>query len=339
MNKMLHLCAAAAVVLAAALAGSGTAGAADPAHPLAIRFFMNHGYIDSTELADALGWLKPFGIKMESVGYSQGGPENLFGLNNGSVDLAGAATPAMINAIAGGAQIIGVMPNVGENKTVNSKFFVLADSPIKSAEALKGQSIAVNTLGAHLDNVVREYLKQHHMQASDVQLVVVPGPQLDQVLRHKQVGVAAVGAWQTVFSGKMEEEGGVRVLFTAYDALGEIALSSNIMRKSFVEQHPQEIRDLVTTAAKAVDWTYAHLDEARSLVEKMYKERGDNPEVAKYFLGSGVRRHALYTDRDAQFWIDVLVNAGRIKAGQFTPAAIETSKYNEFAHLPEKAEK
>lgn len=337
MTKILHR--VAVLVALAIAAASGTAMAADAAHPLAIRFFMNHGYIDSTELADALGWLKPFGLKMESVGYSQGGPENLFGLNNGSVDLAGAATPALINAIAGGAQIVGVMPNVGENKIVNSKFFVLADSPLKNAEDLKGKTIAVNTLGAHLDNVVKEYLKQHHLQASDVQLVVVPGPQLDQVLRHKQVAVSAVGAWQTVFSGKMEQEGGVRVLFTAYDVLGDITLSSNIMRKSFVEQHPQAIKDLVTTAAKAVDWTYAHPEEARALVEKMYKERGDNPEVAKYFLGSGVREHALYTDRDAQFWIETLVNAGRIKPGQITPAAIETSKYNGFARLPEKAEK
>jgi ABC-type nitrate/sulfonate/bicarbonate transport system substrate-binding protein len=336
MRKILLHCAAAVVALAIMDAGSGTVNAAEPAHPLTIRFFMNHGYVDSTELADALGWLKPLGIKMESVGYSQGGPENLFGLNNGSVDIAGAATPALINAIAGGAPIIGVMPNVGESKTVSSKFFVLADGPINNAEDLKGQSIAVNTLGAHLDHVVREYLKQHDMQLSDVQLVVVPGPQLDQVLRHKQVGVAAVGAWQTVFSGRMEQEGGVRPLFTAYDVLGEIALSSNIMRKSFVEQHPQAVRDLVSTAAKAVDWTHDHPDEARSLVAKMFKERGDNPEVAQYFLGSGVRRHALYTDRDAQFWIDALVNAGRIKTGQFAPADIETNKYNDLANLTQR---
>src|SRR5208282_2733540 len=77
----------------------------------------------------------------------------------------------------------------------HSSFFVLADSPIKTAQDLKGKSIAVNTLGAQLEYVVRLYLKQNGMSLSDVQLVAVPGPQLEQVLRHKQVDVAAVGAW------------------------------------------------------------------------------------------------------------------------------------------------
>jgi ABC-type nitrate/sulfonate/bicarbonate transport system substrate-binding protein len=339
MMKLLHYGAAAAFVLLISFT-SGLAIAADAGentHPVTvIRFFSNHGFVAPYEIANALGWLKPKGIEIKSVGFSQGGPENIFGVDNGSVDIAGAATASVINAIAGGAPIIGVNTNLGESKTTNSKFFVLADSPIKSAKDLKGKSIAVNTLGAHLDYVVRLYLKHHQMQPSDVQLVVVPGPQLDQVLRHKQVNVAAVGAWQSVFAGKIEAGGGVRVLFTAYDVLGPIMLDANVMKKSFIAQHPQTIRDFVTITAKAADWASTHLEKTREMIAEIYKNRGDNPEIAKYFTGYGLRLHALLTDHDAQFWIDALVQAGKLKAGQLTPAEVEVNKYNDLAHVAQK---
>ena len=227
------------------------------------------------------------------------------------------------------------MPNLGVSETVNSKFFVLADSPLNAAQDLKGKSIAVNTLGAHLDYTVRVYLKQHGMKPSDVQLVVVPGPQLDQV-RDKQVDTATGSGWQTTFEGQIETGGGVRVLFTDYDVLGSIGLGNTIMSKSFVEEHPQIIRDFVTAAARAADWSNAHLDEARKLIAEIFKNRGDNPELAKYWHGFGLRPHALYTDRDAQFWIDALVEEGKRKPGQITPGDVVTNKYNDLAHVAQQ---
>jgi ABC-type nitrate/sulfonate/bicarbonate transport system substrate-binding protein len=335
MRKAPHYCAAAAALLIALSSGSAWADAGKK--PVVIRFFSDHGFAFPYQFADALGYLKEKGIEIQSMGFSQGGPENIVGVNTGSVDIGGAATPAVINAVASGAPIIGVLPNGGESKTTNSKFFVLTDSPIKTAKDLKGKTIAVNTLGAHLDYLVREYLKQHHMMSSDVQLVVVPGPQLDQVLRHKQVDVVATGTmWQTTFAGRIEGEGGVRVLFTGYDVLGPIALDANVMKKSFIEQHPQVVRDFVTASAKAADWTEAHPNQARQILAEIFKKRGDNPERAKYWTGFGVRQHNLYTFHDAQFWIDALVKQGKLKPDQVTPADIETNKYNDFAHLAQQ---
>jgi len=339
MTKFLHFCAAGIAVLAVAFsAGPARAESGKADQQVAVlKFFSNHGWAAAYELAGALGWLKEKGIEVQSTGFAQGGPEAVFGLNNGSVQLADAATASLINAVAGGSPIIGVMPNLGVSETVNSKFFVLADSPIKTANDLEGKSIGVNTLGAHLDYVVRVYLKKHGMKLSDVQLVAVPGPQLDQVLRHKQVDVVATGAgWQTTFEGQIEAGGGVRVLFTDYDVLGSIGLGNTIMSKSFVEKHPQIVGDLVTTSAKAADWSNAHLDQARELIAEIFKERGDNPELAKYWHGFGVRSHALYNDRDAQFWINALVEEGKLKQGQVTPADVVTNQYNDLAHLAEK---
>jgi ABC-type nitrate/sulfonate/bicarbonate transport system substrate-binding protein len=329
------------VVLVAAWQGVGASrakadSAQSPDNFTVIRYLNSRGNVATYEMADALGWLKDKGIKIESEGYSQGGPESLVAMASGSVDIAGAATPAIINAIAGGAKILGVMPDGGVDQNVNSKFFVLANSDIKAPQDLKDKSIAVNTLGAHLDYVIREYLRNHGLKEDDASLITVPGPQLEQILRHKQADVVAVGAWQSIFAGKIEAEGGVRVLLTDYEVLGNIVLGTDTMERSFIDKHPQAVKDFVTASAKAADWTAEHPDEAKKLFAKILAQRGDNPELAQYWPGYGLREHALYTTNDAQFWIDVLVRGGRIRPGQFIPEDIDTNKFNGLADLAQR---
>jgi ABC-type nitrate/sulfonate/bicarbonate transport system substrate-binding protein len=321
------------VLIAGSMVLINAAAAAGSDNVTVIRFFSNHGILATYEIAAALGWFKEKRIEIQSAGYSESGPENLIALSAGAIDVAGVATPPLINAIANGAKVIGVMPEIGTSKSVNSKFFVLADSNVKAPQDLKDKSIAVNTLGAHLDYTIREYVKTHDLRGANVQLVVVPGPQLDQILRHKQADVVAVGAWQTVFAGKIESEGGARVLFTDYDVLGDIVLGNDAMPQSFVAQHPEAARDFITVSAKAADWAADHPDDAKKLFAQMLKERGENPDLAQFWSGYGIRRHALYTDHDAQFWIDALVGGGRLKAGQFTPSNIVTNKFNDLAHV------
>src|SRR5690349_3648530 len=125
--------------------GAGLARAESPdANPVVIRYLNDRGFVPAYELADALGFLKGKGIRLESEGYATGAPQNLAALAAGSIDLASAATPAIINAMAGGAKILSIAPRAGINKDVNSKFFVLDSSSIKDARNLKDKSIAVN---------------------------------------------------------------------------------------------------------------------------------------------------------------------------------------------------
>ena len=301
-----------------------------------IRYLTSRGNVTSYEVAAALGWLKDKNLRIDSVGFTQGGPESLVALASGSVDIAGAATPAIINAIAGGAKILGVMPGDGVSEHAHSKFYVLDGSSIRTPADLKDKSIAVNTLGAHLDYVTREYLRRHDLPEDAANLITVPGPQLEQVLRHKQADVVAVGEWQSVFAGKIEEGGGVRVLFTDYELLGPIVLGMTAMKKEFIAAHPQAVQAFVTTCAKAVDWSDERPDDAKKLVAQILKDRGENPELARYWPGYGLRAHALYIENDTKFWLDVLVRAGKLKPGQFAPEDIGTNRYNDLAHLAQR---
>lgn len=316
-----------------ALAAFGAGGSAHADDVVTIRYLANRGAVTSYELAEALGWFKDKGIKLESEGFSESGPENVVALNANAIDVAGVATAPLINAIAAGAKIVGVIPDVGVSRTLASKFYVLADSPIKMPQDLREKSVAVNTLGAHLDYTAREYLRQNQLPTDSLKLIAVPGPQLDQILRHKQADVVAVGGWQAIFAGRIEAEGNVRVLFTDYEVLGDITLGNDAMKRSFIDAHSQAVKDFVTQSARAADWSAAHPDEARKLFAEILQKRGDNPELAQYWPGYGLRDHALFTDHDAQFWIDTLVRSGRLKPGQFAPGDIQTNAYNDLAHL------
>src|SRR5690554_7109362 len=112
------------LALVAALAGL-LPGATLAQEQVTLRFLAGHGGVSAHELADALGFYEPFGIKLENVGYTSGGPESLFALASGNVDIGSAATSAVINSIAGGNDFVAAYPTNGINEEVQSIFYVL----------------------------------------------------------------------------------------------------------------------------------------------------------------------------------------------------------------------
>ncbi|WAJ28009.1 ABC transporter substrate-binding protein [Antarcticirhabdus aurantiaca] len=301
------------------LLAAGPAGAQTP-EPVTLRFLASHGSVSPHELAFELGYFDGLGITLENVGYAKGGPESLFGLASGSVDIGSAATAAVINSITGGNDFVAAYPTNGINDGVQSVFYVLDDSPIRSIADLPGKTIAVNTLGAHLDYTVREALHGAGLPANAANLVTVPGPQLEQVLRSGQVDVAAIGYWQTTFGGVLLEHGGVRPIFDDTDVLGEIAGGFAVLRRDFVEAHPKAARDFVEQSARAADWSREHPEEAREVLARIFEERGENAEIARYWKGFGLREGGRATERDLSFWIEVLEREGSLPQGKFKAA-------------------
>ena len=233
------------------------------AEDVTLRYMASHGGLSAHELAWELGYFDGTGITLENVGYASGGPESLMALAGGSVEIGSAATSAVLNAIIGGNDFVAAYPTQGINDQVQSIFYVLEDSPVRGIEDLPGRTIAVNTLGAHLDYTVREALHQAGLDQNAANLITVPGPQLDQVLRSGQVDVAAFGYWQTTFEGKARESGGIRAIFDDTDVLGEIAGGFTVLRRDWVAAHPEAARIWVEQSARALDYARAHPDETR----------------------------------------------------------------------------
>ncbi len=281
-----------------------------------IRYLSSQGGLAAHELAAELGYFDGTGITLENVGYAQGGPASLVALAGGSVELGSAATAAVLNSIAAGNDFVAAYPSNGINDEAQSIFYVLEDSPIKTIEDIVGKTIAVNTLGAHLDYVVREALHQKGLPEDSANLIVVPGPQLEQVLRSEQVDVSAFGYWQTTFTGAALKTGGLRPIFDDTDVLGEIAGGFVVLRRDWIAEHPEEAKAFVEGSVKALDYAREHPEETKAIFAKALAERGENADVAQYFAGFGVRAGGLPVERDIQFWIDVLERQGAVPEGK-----------------------
>jgi ABC-type nitrate/sulfonate/bicarbonate transport system substrate-binding protein len=256
-----------------------------------IRYLASQGGLSAHELAAELGYFDGTGITLENVGYAQGGND-----------------------------FVAAYPSNGINDDAQSVFYVLDDSPIHEIKDIVGKTIAVNTLGAHLDYVVREALHQAGLPENSANLVVVPGPQLEQVLRSHQVDISAFGYWQTTFTGAALKNGGLRAVFDDTDVLGEIAGGFVVLRRDWIAAHPAEAKAFVDGSVRALDYAREHPQETREIFARVLAERGENAEVAQYFAGYGVREGGLPVQRDIQFWIDVLERQGAIPAGKLKAA-------------------
>lgn len=300
------------LVLSTALGLTLTPAFAD----VTIRYLASQGGLSAYELAEELGYFATTGITLENVGYAQGGPASLVALAGGSVEIGSAATAAVLNSIAAGNDFVAVYPSNGINDKAQSIFYVLQDSPIKTIDDIVGKTIAVNTLGAHLDFTVREALHQKGLPEDAANLIVVPGPQLEQVLRSGQVDVSAFGYWQTTFTGAALQNGGLRAVFDDTDILGEIAGGFVVLRRDWIAAHPDEAKAFVDGSARALDYAREHPAQTQEIFARVLAERGENAEVAKFFAGYGVREGGLAVERDIQFWIDVLERQGSVETGK-----------------------
>lgn len=300
-------------VLSLALSGSAFA-----AEDVKLRYLASQGGLSAHELAAELGYFDGTGITLENVGYAMGGPASLIALASGDVEIGGAATSAVLNSIIGGNDFVAAYPSNGINDEVQSIFYVLEDSPIRDIKDIAGKTIAVNTLGAHLDYTIREALHSVGLPSDAANQIVVPGPQLEQVLRSGQVDVSAFGYWQTTFEGAARQKGGLRAIFDDTDVLGEIAGGFVVLRRDFIAEHPEAAKVFVEQSERALDYAREHPEETKAILAKALAERGENPDIAQYFRGYGVRPGGKAVERDLQFWIDVLVREGKLKEGQLS---------------------
>jgi ABC-type nitrate/sulfonate/bicarbonate transport system substrate-binding protein len=274
---------------------------------------------------------------VHSVG-GGGGTTSLQALIAKNVDVASSAWPAWINIVASGGKIkavLGTIVSTRENKSGTSGLLVREDSSIHTIKDLVGKRIAVNVLGAEADYVIREYLKQNGLSIDQVQLVVVPGENQEQMLRSKQVDAAA---WTTSGGPQFDmtvEKGGVREVpgTRNYDVKGETVFLGFGFRNEFIEKHPDTVRSYVRAYDTARRVLYDEFQKDPERVKKVHaeiaQEKGGNPALSKYYEAtSWTPKFPFIADKDLQWWIDRFLESGQLKPGQIKPSDIYTNEFN-----------
>jgi ABC-type nitrate/sulfonate/bicarbonate transport system substrate-binding protein len=194
----------------------------------------------------------------------------------------------------------------------------------------------MNTLGAHHEFLVREWLAREGLtpdEIKQVELTVVPPVNTEQALRQGQIDVGTLGS---VFRDKAVERGGIRPLFTDESIFGSFTYGSLLFRNDFIAKNKDAVADFVQGTARAIRWTQTTpRDDVIAKYKDIITKRGRNEttDLVDYWKSPGVAGPGgVITDKEIETWIDWLVRNGELEDGKLTPADVYTNEYNPYAN-------
>jgi sulfonate transport system substrate-binding protein len=255
-RTIMALTAAASTFIACATAiGTSAAQAADPVKirlsyvvPIANWTFM---LMEKKDLARHLG--KSYTLDITRFA---GTPPMITALAAGELDIANLTYPtlpiAIQNAGMDDLRVISDDFQDGNAGYYSNEFMVLADSPIKRVEDLKGKVVASNAAGSAVDIAMRAMLRKHGLEDKrDYTVIEAPFPTMRAMLAEKKVDlVSAV----LPFALDPELKKISRTLFTTKDAVGVSQFSLWTARKGFIDKNRAALVDFMEDSLRIVHW-------------------------------------------------------------------------------------
>jgi ABC-type nitrate/sulfonate/bicarbonate transport system substrate-binding protein len=290
------------------------------------------GQVAFPELAADLGYLAP--LQLEYIGNTISGPQDIQTVVTGDSDFGLAFNGAIIKLAAAHAPIRAVIGGYGTDAETFTGFFAQTDTPIRGARDLIGKKVAMNTLGAHAELMLREYLSRAGLNGEDakrVTLVVLPPVNMEQALRAGQVDVVALTG---IFRDKAQQRGGLRQVFSDYELFGRFTAGCYVFRSDFIAKNPNTVRKFVDGVARAIEWARQTPREQviaryKAIIEK--RKHNENADVTQYWKSTGIASQGgLVQDREFQIWLDWFVKDAELQKGDLKPSDIYTNEFNPF---------
>ncbi|MCJ1680443.1 ABC transporter substrate-binding protein [Streptomyces sp. APSN-46.1] len=318
---------------ATATGGSGGSGGSGGANQVTtLKYQGAVGSVTLPELAADLGHLGD--LTLEWVGNTISGPQDIQSAATGQTHFGSAFNGAVIKLAAGKAPIKAVISSYGVDQYAYGGYYVLEDSPIRSARDLIGKKVGMNTLGAHYQALLDIYLSRNGLSKADaakVEPLVVPPVNTEQVLRQKQI---EVGVLTGVLRDKALAAGGIRPLFSDYDLLGEFSAGTYVMTRRFIKENPDTVRTFTTGVARAIEWSRTTpREEVIARMTEIVKKRGRNEDTStlRYWRSYGIAETGgRVEDGEFPLWIDWLAERGEVKKGQLKAADLYTNEFNGY---------
>ncbi|TDD28708.1 ABC transporter substrate-binding protein [Actinomadura sp. KC06] len=330
-RRFISTLAAAAAAVPVAAACGGAAGSARRTSTL--RYQGWTGQVTLPELAADLGHLGD--VRLQWIGNTISGPQDVQSAATGQVDFGGAFNGAVVKLREAGAPITAVIGYYGTDELSYNGFFVLADSRIRSPRDLIGKKVGMNTLGGHSQAVQDLYLRRNGLSGGDiakVEALAVPPVTMEQSLRQGRLDVAALNG---IFRDKAIASGGVRTLFKDLDFLGEFTAGSYVFRDDFVERNPDTVRAFTAGVARTIEWSRERpRAEVIDRMTKILRSRGrnENADALRYWKSWGVAgAGGVMTDREFGTWRAWLEDVGQIPKGEVKAADLYTNEFNPYA--------
>ena len=299
-----------------------------------LRYQGSASQVTYPELAADLGYFDD--VTLQWVGDTTSGPQDIQSAATGQTEFGGAFNGAIVKLAAGGAPITAVVGFYGADAKTFAGYYVLDDSPIRSARDLIGKKVGMNTLGAHHEFVVREWLAQQGLtpeEIKQVELVVVPPVNTETALRQGQIDV---GTMSSVFRETAVERGGIRPLFTDESLFGAFTYGSYVFRNDYIAQNEDAVADFVQGTARAIRWAQTTpVDDVVAKYRQIIGARGrnENTDLVGYWRSTSIAGPGgVIDDKEIQLWIDWLVRNGELPQGKLTAADLYTNEFNPYAN-------
>jgi ABC-type nitrate/sulfonate/bicarbonate transport system substrate-binding protein len=316
--------------------GANSDNAASGNHPLfetlTLKYQGGTGMVTFPELAEDLGYLAP--VKLDYIGNTTGGPHDIQTLVTGDVDFGTAFNGAIVKLKATGAPVKAVIASYGSDEETWHGCFVNEDSPIKTARDLIGKKIAVNTLGAHHEFIIKEYLKRNGLSGKEieqVELVAIPPVNFEQVLRSRQVDAAILFG---IIRDMALTRGHLRLLFKDIELYGPFTAGAYVFKEEFIEKHPHTVEKFVDATARAIEWARVTPQEEvvarfRQIIAR--RGRNENDLAISYWKSTGIAAKGGQVQKEEfQTWIDWLVRDGRLHSGEIKAEDIYDNRFNPY---------
>lgn len=335
MQRRSFLTGAVAALAMPAVISSSAHAAVDAAQHYEIEELRHQGFaglVSYPELAEDLGFLAP--LKLNWVGNTISGPQDLQAVMTRDVDFGGAFNGSVAKLIAAGAPAKAVIGFGGADKETWAGAYVLDDSAIKTPRDLIGRKVAVNTLGAQSEFSLKTYLERAGLTAKEiagVTLIVLPPINSEQALREKQIDAAVL---YYAFRDRAVARGGVRLLFSEYDLYGALTMDAMILRSAFIQRNPNVTRKFVAATAQAIDWVESRpREEVIARFAEIFKKRGrgEDPVLATYWKSSSLgAKGGVLQDRDFSIFLDWYQKHGELQAKRLNVQDFYTNEFNPF---------
>lgn len=247
------------------------------------------GIVLYPELADALGYMAP--LKLEWVGNTISGPQDLQATTTGDTDFGEAFNGAIMKLIAAGAPVKAVLAYGGADKLTSGGIFVRKASPLRTPRDLIGKTIGVNTLMAEHECFIEQYLQANGLTDAEIRSIIfvaIPPVVAEQALLHGRVDAVVLS---NVFHEVALQNNDLLELTTEYALYGAGNTDSIILRNSYIEAWPQSARHFTEATARAISWAQTTPpDDVRKFLISLIKNRnrGESTLPARYWRSTSV---------------------------------------------------
>ncbi|WGW11677.1 ABC transporter substrate-binding protein [Saxibacter everestensis] len=263
--------------------------------------------------------------------FAKGTPEAQSLLVAGEVEFATLAFSTIAsaqqqNAVPDGFSIVAGHFIDGYPGKFSNTYLVKEDSGIDSVKDLKGKNIGVNSVGTAVDVIFRNALIKAGLDPeSDVRFVEIGFGAMGQALRDGRIDV---GSMVQPFSEQEMQEGGVKVLTTAKESVGENSAIAVVARNDFLKENPEAAKSFLADWVSGIKWLDdpANRDEAMKIISDVSKTPVD---VLDLFYGT---EKDYYRNPDAcpsatalQAGVDAMVKVGYLENTVDMKSLVDTS--------------